>query len=364
MCLDKSSNAVNVRSFIMYEKLLDLNALFDSVAKCRKGVDWKHSVQCYCANALSNIIELRNRLKDGTYEQLPFHEFDIIERGKPRHIRALHFKDRILQRVLCDLILLPELRKYFIYDNSASLKQKGVSFARKRVKVHLEKYRRKYGMDGYVLMIDLKGFFDSIAHKPLMEMFRARLKDEKLIKLMEKMIIPFGNGKSLGLGSQVSQVSGIMFPTPIDNYCKIVRGCKFYGRYMDDIYIIHKDKRFLLDVLEGVKKICAELELGINLKKTQIIRLKNGFTFLKMRYLYTETGHIKVIPCKRTFIREKRKLKKLVEKARAGIIKYDDIAQQYRAWRGNVSLYDSHRSVIAMDRFYKEVIANGTECDT
>ena len=345
----------------MYEKLLDLNTLYNSALKCRKGVDWKRSVQNYCRDTLFNILELKDRLEDGTYSQLPFHEFDIIERGKPRHIRALHFKDRVLQRVLCDEILLPELRKYFIYDNSASLKGKGISFARKRVKVHLEKFWRKHGRDGYVLQVDLKGFFDSIAHRPLMDMFRARLEDKRLIELIEKMIIPFGKGRSLGLGSQVSQVSGIMFPTEIDNYCKIVRGCKFYGRYMDDIYIIHQDKRVLLDVLEGIKAICLKLELNINLKKTQIISLKQGFNFLKMRYLYTDTGHIKVIPCKRTFVREKRRLKKLCHKAELGIIKYDDVAQQYRSWRGNLCKYDAHRSIRAMDRFYREVITDGTK---
>lgn len=347
----------------MYEKLLDLNTLYDSALKCEKGVNWKHSVQNYIRDTLKNIIDLKGRLADGSYTQLPFHEFDIVERGKARHIRALHFKDRVLQRIVCDKILLPELRKYFIYDNSASLKGKGISFARKRVKVHLERFWRKYGADGYVLMIDLKGFFDSIAHKPLIEMFKSKLNDSRLIDLLEKMILPFGNGKSLGLGSQVSQVSGIMFPTEIDNYCKIVRGCKYYGRYMDDIYIIHHDKGFLLDVFEGVKEICKELELNINLKKTQVIKLKKGFNFLKMRYLYTETGHIKVIPCKRTFIREKRKLKKLYGKASMGIIKYDDVVQQYNSWRGNVNKYDAHRSIKAMDRFFKEGMTNGIKCN-
>ena len=345
----------------MYERLLDLNTLYASAQKCKKGVDWKHSVQSYIRDTLFNILELKRSLEDGTYRQLPFHEFDIVERGKPRHIRALHFKDRVLQRVVCDDLLIPALGKYFIYDNSASMKGKGISFARKRVKVHLEKFWRQHGRDGYVMQVDLKGFFDSIAHRPLMDMFRAKIKDDRLIDLLEKMILPFGSGRSLGLGSQVSQVSGIMFPTEIDNYCKIVRGCRFYGRYMDDIYIIHHDKRFLLDVLEGIKDICSRLELIVNTKKTQVIRLKNGFTFLKMRYLYTETGHIKVIPCKRTFIREKRKLRKLIDKADRGVIKYDDVAQQYRSWRGNISNYDAHRSVGAMDKFFKEIFKNGAE---
>ena len=44
--------------------------------------------------------------------------------------------------------------------------------------------------------------------------------------------------KSVGIGSQISQSIGILFPTEIDNYVKIVRHQKLYGRYMDDSYII------------------------------------------------------------------------------------------------------------------------------
>ena len=349
--------------FFMYERLLDLNTLYNSALKCKKGVDWKQSVQRYTRDTLLEITALAEHLADGTYSQLPFYEFDIIERGKPRHIRALNFRDRVLQRVLCDELLLPALSKYLIYDNSASLKGKGVSFARKRVKVHLEKYHRHHGREGFVLMVDLKGFFDSIAHVPLMKMFAAKIKDPALLDLLEKMIRPFGDGRSLGLGSQVSQVSGIYFPTEIDNYCKIVRGCRYYGRYMDDMYIIHHDKAFLLDVLEGIKKICRKLELSLNLKKTQVIALRNGFTFLKMRYLYTETGHIKVIPCKRTFIRQKRKIRKLLDKAAKGLLLYDDVLQQYRAWRGNLRKYDAYRSLKKMDNYFKEAVY-GTKRDS
>lgn len=230
------------------------------------------------------------------------------------------------------------------------------------MKVHLEKYHRHHGREGYVLMVDLKGFFDSIAHGPLMEMFAAKIKDQALLGLLEKMIRPFGDGRSLGLGSQVSQVSGIYFPTEIDNYCKIVRSCRYYGRYMDDMYIIHHDKAFLLDVLEGIKKICRQLELNLNLKKTQVMALRNGFTFLKMRYLYTATGHIKVIPCKRTFIRQKRKIRKLLDKAEKGMLLYDDVEQQYRAWRGNLRKYDAYRSLKKMDNYYKEAVY-GTKRD-
>jgi len=48
--------------------------------------------------------------------------------------------------------------------------------------------------------------------------------------------------KGVDIGNQVSQNIGIIYPHKIDNYAKIVRGTKFYGRYTDDFYAIAPDK--------------------------------------------------------------------------------------------------------------------------
>jgi len=51
-----------------------------------------------------------------------------------------------------------------IYDNYASLKNRGTSFARRRFEIMLRKFIRKNGTDGYVLLIDIKKYFESIDH--------------------------------------------------------------------------------------------------------------------------------------------------------------------------------------------------------
>lgn len=48
--------------------------------------------------------------------------------------------------------------------------------------------------------------------------------------------------KSVNIGDQLSQVIGIYYPYPIDNYVKYVRQQKFYGRYMDDWYVMNPSK--------------------------------------------------------------------------------------------------------------------------
>ena len=59
---------------------------------------------------------------------------------------------------------------------------------------------------------------------------------------------------------------------------------------MDDIYIIHEDKEYLKGLLNDIQGICDELGLFINPKKTQIVKLSHGFTFLKIKYNLTGTG--------------------------------------------------------------------------
>ena len=95
--------------------------------------------------------------------------FSIIERGKPRDIRACHINDRLVQNAFCEEALLPILTSKFIYDNCATLKNRGIDFALKRFKKHLQAAHKAYGLgnDFFCLRIDIQKYFDSIDHKSL-----------------------------------------------------------------------------------------------------------------------------------------------------------------------------------------------------
>ena len=332
----------------MFELLTDMNLLYDAFEKSKKGVGWKCSIQKYESNVLPELLKIRHALMNGTYKQKPFFEFDINERGKHRHIKSLHISDRVLQRCLCDNILNPIFYQYLIYDNGASVKGKGIDFTKRRLVAHLQKYYRKHGNEGYILVLDFKKFFDSIPHEQLMELVEKKIPDERVIALIRHMVDSFGEEVSLGIGSQVSQIFGIYYPTYIDNYIKIVKGCKYYGRYMDDLYVIHEDKEFLQQLKNELIEMASMMGLTVNVKKTHIHRIDKGFTFVKIRHIVTPTGKIIRKPCKKNIVRERRKLKKMYKNG----VPFEDVLESYKSWRGNMLRLNGYYAVKRMDELF------------
>ena len=134
-----------------FDKVFSFSNLYNAFKQCKKGVAWKTSTKRYKLNVLRNTYDTYSKLKNLTYRSKGFFEFDIIERGKPRHIRSVHISERVVQRTLCDECLVPMLERSIIYDNSASVKGKGIDFAINRLEKQLHRHYRKYGNDGYVL---------------------------------------------------------------------------------------------------------------------------------------------------------------------------------------------------------------------
>ena len=262
-----------IATYDNYENLCTCNALFRAARLSGASIRWKASVQRYFMSYLRNIILLRHKLLAGEDVTMGFIEFDLIERGKKRHIKSVHFKERVAQRSLCDNALVPVLSRSLIYDNGASLEGKGISFARDRLKHHLHQYYRRTGSnDGYILLLDFSGYFDNILHEPVYQMLDEAFTDKRIVKLCHYFIEPFGE-KSLGIGSQISQILAVSYRSSIDHYVKEVLQIREYGCYMDDSYLIHGSKAYLKYCLEHIRILCEAKGIRLNEKKTQIIKL-------------------------------------------------------------------------------------------
>lgn len=375
-----------------YGLLYDMNHLYVSYRRSIQCSKWKRSVQNYEKNSVYNLYKLYKKLIDQTYQQRDFYEFTLNERGKQRRIKSMYIEDRIVQRSLSDFILTPIITDYLIYDNPASLEQRGIDFARNRLARHLHWFFRKYQRNGYILKIDFSKFFDNLLHEYAIKVLYDLVVDPKVRDLISDIMDSFkqdvsymdddeyaqcllttfntleyqflSNGKktgekylekSVGIGSHMSQIIGVLYPGEIDNYCKIVQRIKCYGRYMDDIYIIHPDKEYLIQLLERIDHISSSIGLCINQKKTTITPLHRGFTYMQIRYYLTESGHLVRKPTTKAFARERRKLRSFKRLLECNRITYYEIANCYKSWRGNIEKFDSYRSLQSMDRYFYQI---------
>ena len=357
-----------------YEEILcDANNLYKAYKASIKGSKWKETTQRFMMNFLRYIFDIQEDILNRTLQNGPVQEFSLSERGRVRLITSIPIRDRIVRHVLCDDILLPEVKKHIIYDNCASIKGRGISQQRNRFEVHLRKFYKLYGNEGWILFGDFSKFYDNIIHeiakRELLNLFdddefinwlltlifdgfkidvsymsdeEYAMCEETLFNKLEYRAIPKSElrgskwmAKSVNIGDQLSQIIGIYYPNRIDTYVKYVRSQKFYGRYMDDWYIMNTSKEELMDLLDNISAIAKELGIHINMKKTRIVKISSTYKFLQIKYSLTKDGKVikRINPSRVTSMR--RKLKKLAVKVKAGELSYENIENMFRGWMGS-----------------------------
>ncbi len=337
-----------------FNQVFSYDHLYHSYKMCRRGVAWKESVQKYITQAPLLVKQTYDRLQNGSFRSSGFYEFDIHERGKLRHIRSVTINERVVQRCLCDYALVPMLSRTFVYDNGASLKNKGYTFSINRMCQHLREHYRKHGTDGYILLFDFKKFFDNVPHDIIKQTMFKEFTDRKIIGLTMHFVNCFGE-KGLGLGSQISQTFALASANRLDHYVKEICRIRGYGRYMDDGYLIHENKDYLQACLEGIKKLCNQLGIVLNEKKTQIVKLTHGFTYLKTRFHLCPTGKIVKKIYKRSVTKQRQKLKKFKGLLEAGIMTYEDVYTSWQSWRAYARTFSAWHTIQNMAKLYDEL---------
>lgn len=373
--------------------IADMNLLYEAYKKSMIGSAWKREPEKFEHEWLIELRKLKQELETRTYKSLPGTEFRLNERGKIRHIHGSRMRDRVVRHALCDFVLAPCLKPYLIHNNGASQKGKGLSFARKTFERDLHNYYLKYGTnEGYVGFVDFSKFYDNIRHDKIKEMIYplipedthwlmdeilsnmeidvSYLSDEEYGHCMEEKFnsveyyetIPreLRTGekfmkKSVNIGDQVSQDIGVFFPHRIDNYVKIVRGFKYYGRYMDDIYMIHPDRDYIRETIEGVEKEAGQIGIFVNHKKTRIVRLSDRYSYLQIKYFLNSKGKVVRRINPKAVTRERRKIKAYKSLLDKGEIEYPDIEQAVRSWMGSFVYLMSKMQKDNMKELYKSL---------
>lgn len=175
-----------------YEELIcDANNLYKAYLASIRGSKWKESTQRFMMNYLRNIFSIQEDLTNRTLKNGKVEEFSLSERGRVRPITSIQIRDRIVRHVLCDEVLIPKVRQHVIYDNCASLKGRGISHQRDRFEVHLRKYYRQHGNEGWILFGDFSKFYDNIIHE---------VAKQELLKLFDNDEIPYENVENMFRG--------------------------------------------------------------------------------------------------------------------------------------------------------------------
>lgn len=271
-----------------YEQAISFKQLYIGLQKSSRNVRWKDSVATYSTNALKNTFKLRQSLLNGKYRIDPYQRF-LIHEPKEREIVATRIKDRQFQRSLCDNVLYPQITRSFIRDNCACQRGKGVDDALDRMDAHIHRYYRKHGSKGWVLKCDIRHYFAETRHEDAKAALRKHISDDEAYKKASDIIDSFGSDKGIGLGSQVSQLVQLALLDDFDHFMKERLGIKHYIRYMDDFILIHEDKAYLEYCLCKIEEWLSTLNLSLN-SKTHIHPLQQGITFLKWRFILTDSG--------------------------------------------------------------------------
>ena len=342
----------------MLEEIITPERMLAAMRECEKGVRWKASVQHYEINTLRWAGESRREVLNGTYRSRGFKHFDVVERGKTRHIQSVHIRDRAVQKVFCQHTLIPQIYPRLIYDNSASQAGKGTEFALKRLVEHLRWHYARYGKEGAVVLMDLHGYFDSIPHAGAIEVITEHEEDPRTRRYIEDFINSFRGDTGLGLGSELCQIAAVGYPNRIDKLVKEQLHVHCYGRYMDDSYLIHPERAYAERCMDEIRRAMATMGIALNEQKTTVRSLHDDFVYLKKRVHITDTGRIVLRITRENIRRERKRIARQREEYDAGRMPFSAIRDSYKSWRSYAQKYNGYGSVHGMDQYFSCVFAD------
>ena len=351
-----------------YDDVMSFGNLCRAGKACCNGARWKTSTINFETKLLSESLKTYTALLDGTRKFRGFQSFTTVEHGKERNIDALPIQERAVQKCLCSNLLTAAYSRGFIYDNTASLKDKGMDFALKRLRKHLCDHYRKYGTEGGIYQFDFKGYFGSIPHDGIKARAREKIVDDRLYALFCQFVDDFQQMRTadrntdrphgVGLGSEISQIIALDYASPIDHYVKDVRGIRGYGRYMDDGYVISNSMEELEDIRANLYRLADELGIAMSDKKNIITPFRHhSFAFLKMRVRLGESGRVTMKLSRKSIKGMRRKLTIFRRWADEGRLAPEDIFQSYQSWRAHAKRCDSYDTLRAMDERFAALFA-------
>lgn len=251
--------------FLMKQKMKRYNNLFDKIIsienlrladeKARKGKTNSYGVKVHDKNRENNILKLHQALKNGTFRTSEYTIFKIYEPKERDIYRLPYYPDRIVHHAIMN-IMEPIWTSIFTNDTCACIKKRGLKGAFERMK----KYLKDIEGTQYCLKIDIKKFYPSIDHGKMKWIIRKKIKDERLLQLLDGII---DSADGVPIGNYLSQYFANLFLAYFDHYVKEVLKVKYYVRYADDMVFLTSSKEELIEILKRTKDYMDSLQLQL-----------------------------------------------------------------------------------------------------
>lgn len=333
--------------------ICDFENLYRAYKKAKAGKGFNGSSAKFQIMNLEELHILKEQLENQTYRMNPYNEFKVYE-PKERVIKSCSFKDKVVQHCLCDNVLHPRLESEFIRTNYAGQIGKGTHFGMDCLKEQMLGFYNQHGINGWILKCDITKFFYQIDHDILKDIVDYYFPDD-YTQWLNHLLIDSTYGLGLPLGNQAAQVYALLMLNGLDHFVTGELGISFYGRYMDDFYLIHSNKEYLKWCLVCIKQFVDNLGLSLN-GKTQIIPFKNGLLFTGFHHYITANGK---------YIRKlngvnKRRIRKKI-RAWAKLVNSDKMSEKkfyekYNAWKNHAMHGNCIKLCHSMDLYVKEVL--------
>ncbi len=275
---------------VLYDKVHRDDVLRKAWKHVRKkgkapGVDKKTVREVEDEIGVDNFLaEIREELRGETYGASAIRR-TYIPKGKDgrRPLGIPVLKDKVIQMAV-KIVVEPLFDAGFCDCSFGFRPERSNTQAAKLV--HWIVNRSKWVVD-----VDLKSYFDTIPHVPLMKLVGRRIGDKKILHLIRQWlkagILEEGN---LMIPDQGTPQGGVLSPLLSNIYLHEIdklwhkNATVRLVRFADDMVFLCRSEKQAKWVLEKLKGQLAELGLTLNMEKTKIRHVREGFDFLGLTY--------------------------------------------------------------------------------
>ena len=240
------------------------------------------TVEMFVQDLETNLKKLHKGLKEGTYHPQATRRTWIPKPGskEQRPLGIPTVRDRVAETGLRNVIE-PIFERDFAQHSYGFRPGRGCKDALRRVECLLRQ--------GYIHIVDadLKSYFDTIPHQPLLERVEEKVSDGRVLKLLEaylKQGILEGSKEwtpeeGTPQGAVISPLLANIYLDPLD-HLMAQRGVEMV-RYADDIVILCRTRAEAEQALQWIEEWTTRAGLTLHPEKTRIVHaIEEGFDFL------------------------------------------------------------------------------------